>query len=176
VRLRIAIIGGGIGSLAAALALERRGGDVILAEQSAALSEIGAGTQNFDRNRPVFHNHSRRESDVFHQQRRDQETVDRVTDNAHTGRNRHYEESDDQPGGEGVYRRDARNGQAILPSNLAVLFNVGEWSTASFAQGSISVRFRADVDMDRQANPDGPVDNDPKAPSAIKNPGESGRR
>jgi salicylate hydroxylase len=40
---RIAIIGGGIGGLAAALALERRGGDVVLAEQSAALSEIGAG-------------------------------------------------------------------------------------------------------------------------------------
>ena len=40
---RIAIIGGGIGGLAAALALERRGADVIVAEQSSALSEIGAG-------------------------------------------------------------------------------------------------------------------------------------
>ncbi len=40
---RIAIVGGGIGGLAAALALERRGAEVIVAEQSAALSEIGAG-------------------------------------------------------------------------------------------------------------------------------------
>ncbi len=40
---RIAIVGGGIGGLAAALALERRGAEVIVAEQSPALSEIGAG-------------------------------------------------------------------------------------------------------------------------------------
>jgi len=40
---RIAIIGGGIGGLAAALALERRGAETIVCEQSAALSEIGAG-------------------------------------------------------------------------------------------------------------------------------------
>src|ERR1700761_6657169 len=40
---RIAIIGGGIGGLAAALALERRGAEVTLYEQSGALSEIGAG-------------------------------------------------------------------------------------------------------------------------------------
>jgi salicylate hydroxylase len=40
---RIAIVGGGIGGLAAALALERRGAQVIVAEQSGALSEIGAG-------------------------------------------------------------------------------------------------------------------------------------
>src|ERR1700733_3937032 len=40
---RIAIIGGGIGGLAAALALERRGAETIVAEQSGALSEIGAG-------------------------------------------------------------------------------------------------------------------------------------
>src|SRR5436309_9911518 len=40
---RIAIVGGGIGGLAAALALERRGAEVIVCEQSAALSEIGAG-------------------------------------------------------------------------------------------------------------------------------------
>jgi len=40
---RVAIIGGGIGGLAAALALERRGVEAIVAEQSAALSEIGAG-------------------------------------------------------------------------------------------------------------------------------------
>ncbi len=40
---RIAIIGGGIGGLAAALALERRGAETIVCEQSGALSEIGAG-------------------------------------------------------------------------------------------------------------------------------------
>ena len=40
---RIAIIGGGIGGLAAALALERRGAEVIVCEQSSAPSEIGAG-------------------------------------------------------------------------------------------------------------------------------------
>src|SRR5271170_343479 len=40
---RIAIIGGGIGGLAAALSLERRGAETIVCEQSPALSEIGAG-------------------------------------------------------------------------------------------------------------------------------------
>ncbi len=40
---RIAIVGGGIGGLAAALALERRGAETIVCEQSGALSEIGAG-------------------------------------------------------------------------------------------------------------------------------------
>jgi salicylate hydroxylase len=40
---RIAIIGGGIGGLAAAVALERRGAETIVCEQSARLSEIGAG-------------------------------------------------------------------------------------------------------------------------------------
>jgi salicylate hydroxylase len=40
---RIAIVGGGIGGLATALALERRGAEVIVCEQSPALSEIGAG-------------------------------------------------------------------------------------------------------------------------------------
>src|SRR6202050_1873517 len=40
---RIAIVGGGIGGLAAALVLERRGAEVIVCEQSPALSEIGAG-------------------------------------------------------------------------------------------------------------------------------------
>jgi salicylate hydroxylase len=40
---RIAIIGGGIGGLAAALALERRGAEVVVYEQSAVHSEIGAG-------------------------------------------------------------------------------------------------------------------------------------
>src|SRR5262249_7783155 len=40
---RIAIIGGGIGGLAAALTLERRGAEAIVCEQSPALSENGAG-------------------------------------------------------------------------------------------------------------------------------------
>jgi salicylate hydroxylase len=40
---RIVIIGGGIGGLAAALALEQRGAEVIVTEQSSQLSEIGAG-------------------------------------------------------------------------------------------------------------------------------------
>ncbi|HTZ02726.1 MAG TPA: FAD-dependent monooxygenase, partial [Xanthobacteraceae bacterium] len=40
---RIAIVGGGIGGLATALALERRGVEVIVAEQSPIHSEIGAG-------------------------------------------------------------------------------------------------------------------------------------
>jgi salicylate hydroxylase len=40
---RIAIIGGGIGGLAAALALERRGAETIVCEQASALSEFGAG-------------------------------------------------------------------------------------------------------------------------------------
>src|SRR5579872_5500911 len=40
---RIAIVGGGIGGLAAALALERRGAETVVCEQSGSLSEIGAG-------------------------------------------------------------------------------------------------------------------------------------
>jgi len=40
---RVAIIGGGIGGLAAALALERRGIETIVCEQAPALSEFGAG-------------------------------------------------------------------------------------------------------------------------------------
>jgi len=40
---RILIVGGGIGGLAAALALERRGAETVVCEQSPALSEIGAG-------------------------------------------------------------------------------------------------------------------------------------
>jgi salicylate hydroxylase len=40
---RIAIIGGGIGGLAAARALEQRGAETIICEQSAELGEIGAG-------------------------------------------------------------------------------------------------------------------------------------
>jgi len=40
---RIAIVGGGIGGVAAALALERRGFATVVCEQSPALSEIGAG-------------------------------------------------------------------------------------------------------------------------------------
>ena len=40
---RILIVGGGIGGLAAALALERQHAEVIVCEQSPKLSEIGAG-------------------------------------------------------------------------------------------------------------------------------------
>jgi salicylate hydroxylase len=40
---RIAIVGGGVGGLATALALERRGAEIVICEQSAALNEIGAG-------------------------------------------------------------------------------------------------------------------------------------
>ena len=40
---RIAIVGGGIGGLAAALALEHRGAETIVCEQASNLSEIGAG-------------------------------------------------------------------------------------------------------------------------------------
>src|ERR1700761_752407 len=40
---RVAIVGAGIGGLAAALALERCGAETIVCEQTAALSEIGAG-------------------------------------------------------------------------------------------------------------------------------------
>src|SRR5882724_11485735 len=40
---RIAIVVGGVGGLAAALALERRGAEIVVCEQSPALSDIGAG-------------------------------------------------------------------------------------------------------------------------------------
>jgi salicylate hydroxylase len=40
---RVVIIGGGIGGLAAALALDRRGAEVIVCEQSSGTSDIGAG-------------------------------------------------------------------------------------------------------------------------------------
>jgi len=42
-RLRLAVIGGGIGGLATALALLRRGIDVDVYEQSEELKEVGAG-------------------------------------------------------------------------------------------------------------------------------------
>ena len=42
-RLRVAVVGGGIGGLAAACFLRRRGIDVSVFEQAAALGEIGAG-------------------------------------------------------------------------------------------------------------------------------------
>src|ERR1700677_622967 len=42
-RLRAAIVGGGIGGLAAACSLTRRGIDVSVFEQAAALGEVGAG-------------------------------------------------------------------------------------------------------------------------------------
>src|SRR6516165_2396052 len=41
----IAIVGGGIGGLAAALAMVRRGIDVTVYEQAAELRELGAGLQ-----------------------------------------------------------------------------------------------------------------------------------
>src|ERR1700742_3001862 len=41
--LRAAIVGGGIGGLAAAIALSRRGIEVTVYEQAASLSEVGAG-------------------------------------------------------------------------------------------------------------------------------------
>ena len=37
---QVLIVGGGIGGLAAALALERRGAETIICEQSPALSEV----------------------------------------------------------------------------------------------------------------------------------------
>ena len=40
---RIAIVGGGVGGLAAALALEQRGAEIVVCEQSPTLNEIGAG-------------------------------------------------------------------------------------------------------------------------------------
>ena len=40
---RAAIIGGGLGGLAACLALQRRGIEAVVYEQSQELSEIGAG-------------------------------------------------------------------------------------------------------------------------------------
>ena len=42
-RIRAAIVGGGIGGLAAANALVRRGIDVTVYEQAPALGEVGAG-------------------------------------------------------------------------------------------------------------------------------------
>ena len=42
-RLRVAVVGGGIGGLAAANALVRRGADVTVLEQAAVLGEVGAG-------------------------------------------------------------------------------------------------------------------------------------
>src|SRR5262249_4357054 len=40
---RLAIVGGGVGGPAAALALKRHGAEVVICEQSPALNEIGAG-------------------------------------------------------------------------------------------------------------------------------------
>ena len=40
---RIAIVGGGVGGLAAALALERQRAEIVICEQSPALNEIGTG-------------------------------------------------------------------------------------------------------------------------------------
>ena len=46
-RLRVAVVGGGIGGLAAACSLRRRGIDVSVFEQAAELGEIGAGLTVF---------------------------------------------------------------------------------------------------------------------------------
>ncbi|MEZ5985302.1 MAG: FAD-dependent monooxygenase [Hyphomonas sp.] len=43
--MRVLVVGGGIGGLTAALALEKRGHTVIVAEQSGVISEVGAGLQ-----------------------------------------------------------------------------------------------------------------------------------
>ena len=43
--MRIAIVGAGLGGLAAAIALERDGHDVTVFEQASELGEIGAGIQ-----------------------------------------------------------------------------------------------------------------------------------
>ena len=43
--LRVAIIGGGIGGLTAAVALRRRGIEALVFEQASALGDIGAGIQ-----------------------------------------------------------------------------------------------------------------------------------
>lgn len=43
--LRVAVIGAGIGGLAAALALRRRGFDVVIYERAGKLAEVGAGLQ-----------------------------------------------------------------------------------------------------------------------------------
>src|SRR5580693_6205011 len=51
----VAIIGGGIGGLAAALALARRGIDVEVFEQSPELREIGAGVQMSSNGTRVLH-------------------------------------------------------------------------------------------------------------------------
>jgi salicylate hydroxylase len=51
----IAVIGGGIGGLAAALALLRNGLDVNVYEQSAGLREVGAGIQISPNGTRVLH-------------------------------------------------------------------------------------------------------------------------
>lgn len=43
--MRVAVVGAGIGGVAAALALARRGAEVVLFEQAAELGEVGAGLQ-----------------------------------------------------------------------------------------------------------------------------------
>lgn len=53
--LDITVIGAGIGGLAAALALSRRGADVTVLEQAGAISEVGAGLQISPNGGAVLH-------------------------------------------------------------------------------------------------------------------------
>ena len=43
--LKVSVVGAGLGGLAAAIALRQRGCDVTVFEQSAEITEIGAGVQ-----------------------------------------------------------------------------------------------------------------------------------
>ena len=43
--MHVLVVGGGIGGLTAALALEKRGHTVTVVEQSGVISEVGAGLQ-----------------------------------------------------------------------------------------------------------------------------------
>ena len=54
-RFRVAVIGGGIGGMAAAAALAQRGARVVLHEQAPALTEVGAGLQVSVNGQRVLH-------------------------------------------------------------------------------------------------------------------------
>lgn len=53
--LQVAVVGGGIGGMAAAAALAQRGARVVLHEQAAALTEVGAGLQVSPNGQRVMH-------------------------------------------------------------------------------------------------------------------------